>query len=107
MLKYRHDTQVLSKVVVSKMVVSKIVETPLTVRRRSVCFHDIESGGIWGPVLCILVSSSMADLHRADVKLLPYRAPLLSTAQTNQASSRFHISTRYQHHSPNELYIPP
>ena len=54
MLKYRHDTQVLSKVVVSnivvsKMVVSKIVETPLTVRRRSVCFHDDESGGYVAP----------------------------------------------------------
>ena len=68
-MKYRHDTQVLSKVVVSKIVVSKIVEIPLTVRCRSVCFHDDESEGIWGPVLCILVSSSMADLRRADVKL--------------------------------------
>ena len=106
-MKYFHDTQVLRKVVVSKMVVSKIVETPLTVRRRSVGFHDDESEGIWGPVLCILVSSSMADLQRVDVKLLPHRAVLLSTAQTNQDSLRFHISTRYQHHSTKQLYIPP
>ena len=51
MLKYRHDTQVLSKVVVSKMVVNKIVETPLTVRRRLVCFHDDESERIWNMML--------------------------------------------------------
>ena len=87
-LKYRHDTQVLSKVVVSKIAVSKIVETPLTVRRRLVCFRDDESERTWGTMLAPYCVYIFVPIPRISSTLAPHiTAQSISTTESQQTSS--------------------